>query len=75
MLFGFPGYHAFTHRPTYRALKAEYGSDELAAKLAEPAVRAPLARNDARSAWSSLTTSSAPVAAAPRPDAIGGNPR
>ena len=23
MLFGFPGYHAFTHRPTYRKLKAE----------------------------------------------------
>ena len=28
MLFGFPGYHAFTHRPTYRRLKAELGHEE-----------------------------------------------
>ncbi|UXA15998.1 amidohydrolase family protein [Mycobacterium sp. SMC-4] len=40
MLFGFPGYHAFTHRPTYRRLKAAMGAQELAARLAEPAVRA-----------------------------------
>ena len=40
MLLGFPGHHAFTHRPTYRRLKAQCGRDELAARLAEPAVRA-----------------------------------
>ncbi|ORV83284.1 N-acyl-D-amino-acid deacylase family protein [Mycolicibacterium iranicum] len=46
MLFGFPGYHAFTHRPTYRALKAKYTTDELAVKLAEPAVRAAILAED-----------------------------
>lgn len=40
MLLGFPGHHAFTHRPTYRKLKAALGREELAARLAEPAVRA-----------------------------------
>lgn len=39
MLFGFPGYHAFTHRPTYRRLQAELDRDELAVRLADPAVR------------------------------------
>lgn len=39
MLLGFPGHHAFTHRPTYRALKASCDREELAARLAEPAVR------------------------------------
>lgn len=39
MLLGFPGHHAFTHRPTYRALKASCSREELAARLAEPAVR------------------------------------
>ena len=39
MLIGFPGHHAFTHRPTYRKLKSELGRDELAAKLAEPSVK------------------------------------
>jgi N-acyl-D-aspartate/D-glutamate deacylase len=39
MLFGFPGHHAFTHRPTYRKLQAELAPAELAARLAEPAVR------------------------------------
>ena len=39
MLLGFPGHHAFTHRPTYRRLKAECTREELAARLAEPAVR------------------------------------
>ena len=39
MLFGFEGYHAFTHRPTFRRLKAELGPGELVAKLADPAVR------------------------------------
>jgi N-acyl-D-amino-acid deacylase len=40
MLFGFPGYHAFDHRPTYRKLKAELSREELAQRLADPAVRA-----------------------------------
>ncbi len=40
MLFGFSGYHAFTHRPTYRKLKAELGDADLVARLADPAVRA-----------------------------------
>ncbi|MCV7219628.1 N-acyl-D-amino-acid deacylase family protein [Mycolicibacterium elephantis] len=40
MLLGFPGHHAFTHRPTYRRLKAEFSRDELAARLADPAVKA-----------------------------------
>lgn len=40
MLLGFPGHHAFTHRPTYRRLKAACSREELAEKLAEPAVRA-----------------------------------
>lgn len=40
MLLGFPGHHAFTHRPTYRRLVAECTREELAEKLAEPAVRA-----------------------------------
>ena len=31
MLFGFPGHHAFTHRPTYRRLKAECSREELGA--------------------------------------------
>lgn len=40
MLLGFPGHHAFTHRPTYRRLQAECTRDELAERLAEPKVRA-----------------------------------
>jgi N-acyl-D-amino-acid deacylase len=40
MLIGFPGHHAFTHRPTYRKLQAELRRDELAARLADPAVKA-----------------------------------
>ncbi len=40
MLFGFAGYHAFTHRPTFRKLKAELAPAELGARLADPAVRA-----------------------------------
>src|SRR5205085_1393129 len=40
MLFGFPGHHAFTHRPTFRKLKAQLGREELADKLADPAVKA-----------------------------------
>lgn len=46
MLLGFPGHHAFTHRPTYRRLKAEYSHEELAARLAEPAVRAAILSED-----------------------------
>ena len=40
MLLGFPGHHAFTHRPTYRRLKAQCSREELAARLADPAVKA-----------------------------------
>lgn len=40
MLFGFPGHHAFTHRPTFRRLKAECSRDELAERLADPATKA-----------------------------------
>lgn len=39
MLIGFPGHHAFTHRPTYRKLRAELGPAELAARLPDPAVK------------------------------------
>ncbi|HNM84328.1 MAG TPA: amidohydrolase family protein [Mycobacterium sp.] len=40
MLLGFPGYHAFTHRPTFRAVLAKSGRAGLAARLADPAVKA-----------------------------------
>ncbi len=40
MLLGFPGYHAFTHRPTFRRLQESLDRDELAARLADPAVKA-----------------------------------
>ncbi|MBX7434543.1 amidohydrolase family protein [Mycobacterium sp. Y57] len=40
MLFGFPGYHAFTHRPTFRKVAAESSRDELGRRLADPAVKA-----------------------------------
>ena len=46
MLFGFPGYHAFTHRPTFRKLKAELDREELARRLADPAVRAAILAED-----------------------------
>ena len=36
MLFGFPGHHAFTHRPTFRKLKAEVDRDELAGSAGRP---------------------------------------
>ena len=39
MLIGFPGHHAFTHRPTYRKLRAELAPAELASQLADPAVK------------------------------------
>lgn len=40
MLLGFPGHHAFTHRPTYRRLLAECTREELAERLADPKARA-----------------------------------
>ena len=46
MLFGFPGHHAFTHRPTFRRLKAECSREELAQRLAEPAVKAAILAED-----------------------------
>jgi N-acyl-D-amino-acid deacylase len=46
MLFGFHGHHAFTHRPTFRKLKAELDPDELAERLAEPAVQAAILAED-----------------------------
>jgi N-acyl-D-amino-acid deacylase len=46
MLFGFPGHHAFTHRPTFRRLKAECDRQELGARLAEPAVKAAILSED-----------------------------
>ena len=46
MLFGFPGHHAFTHRPTYRRLKAACGREELAQRLGDPAVKAAILSED-----------------------------
>ncbi|ETW22564.1 amidohydrolase, partial [Mycobacterium gastri 'Wayne'] len=40
MMIGFRGHHAFGHRPTYRRLTAECGRDDLARRLADPAVKA-----------------------------------
>jgi N-acyl-D-amino-acid deacylase len=46
MLFGFPGHHAFTHRPTFRRLKADCDRQELGARLADPAVKAAILSED-----------------------------
>jgi N-acyl-D-amino-acid deacylase len=46
MLFGFPGHHAFTHRPTFRRLKAQCSREELAKRLADPAVKAAILSED-----------------------------
>src|SRR5258707_12118827 len=46
MLFGFDGHHAFTHRPTFRRLKAECSRDALAQRLADPAVKAAILSED-----------------------------
>ena len=46
MLLGFPGHHGFTHRPTYRKLKARCSHQELAHRLAEPAVKAAILSED-----------------------------
>ena len=40
MLLGFPSRHAFTRRPTYRALRDSLPREELSAALAKPDVRA-----------------------------------
>lgn len=40
MMIGFEGHHGFSHRPTYRRLKEECGREELAQRLADPAVKA-----------------------------------
>ena len=46
MLFGFPGHHAFTHRPTFRKLKGELSREELARRLADPAIKAAILGED-----------------------------
>ena len=46
MLFGFPGHHAFTHRPTFRRLKAECDRQELGTRLADPAIKAAILSED-----------------------------
>lgn len=46
MMIGFQGHHGFTHRPTYRRLKAECSREELAQRLAEPAVKAAILSED-----------------------------
>ncbi len=46
MLLGFPTRHGFSGRPTYRALAARLGPDELLAELAKPAVRAQILAED-----------------------------
>jgi N-acyl-D-amino-acid deacylase len=45
MLIGFPGHHAFTHRPTYRKI-ASLPAAERAAELRKPAVRAAILSED-----------------------------
>jgi N-acyl-D-aspartate/D-glutamate deacylase len=40
MMIGFQGHHGFSHRPTYRRLAAECSREELAQRLADPAVKA-----------------------------------
>jgi N-acyl-D-amino-acid deacylase len=46
MMIGFQGHHAFTHRPTYRRLKAQCSREELAQRLADPAVKAAILSED-----------------------------
>ncbi|MDT5347510.1 MAG: N-acyl-D-amino-acid deacylase [Mycobacterium sp.] len=46
MMIGFQGHHGFTHRPTYRRLKAECSRDELAQRLADPVVKAAILSED-----------------------------
>jgi N-acyl-D-aspartate/D-glutamate deacylase len=46
MMFGFQGHHGFSHRPTFRRLKGECGREELAQRLADPAVKAAILSED-----------------------------
>lgn len=46
MMIGFQGHHGFSHRPTYRRLKAECSRGELAQRLADPAVKAAILSED-----------------------------
>ena len=46
MMIGFQGHHGFSHRPTYRRLKAECSRDELTQRLADPAVKAAILSED-----------------------------
>src|ERR1700758_4009164 len=46
MMIGFQGHHGFSHRPTYRRLKAECSRQELAQRLADPAVKAAILSED-----------------------------
>jgi N-acyl-D-aspartate/D-glutamate deacylase len=46
MMFGFQGHHAFSHRPTYRRLRAECSRAVLAQRLADPAVKAAILSED-----------------------------
>jgi N-acyl-D-amino-acid deacylase len=46
MMIGFQGHHGFSHRPTYRRLKAECSRAELAQRLADPAVKAAILSED-----------------------------
>jgi N-acyl-D-aspartate/D-glutamate deacylase len=46
MMIGFQGHHGFSHRPTYRRLATECGRDELAQRLADPAVKAAILSED-----------------------------
>jgi N-acyl-D-aspartate/D-glutamate deacylase len=46
MLLGFPSRHAFSRRPTYRALRERCSREELAVELAQPDVRAAILAED-----------------------------
>jgi len=46
MMIGFQGHHGFSHRPTYRRLAAECSREELARRLADPAVKAAILSED-----------------------------
>ena len=46
MMIGFQGHHGFSHRPTYRRLAAECSREELAQRLADPAVKAAILSED-----------------------------
>src|ERR1700757_1446581 len=46
MMIGFQGHHGFSHWPTYRRLAGEYSREELARRLADPAVKAAILSED-----------------------------